>query len=306
MSIGVEVLIVHVIRNGAPHHHVKEHLAPKARIPHPVPRIPHRSSHSQPAITRAPAHAPRVPSPSSSSPDIVILTGAGISRESGLHTFRDKDGIWSKVRIEDVATPEAFARDPARVHAFYNARRRQLLDPAIQPNAAHLALARLEQLWSGGLLLVTQNVDDLHERAGSRNLLHLHGELCRVRCEHCAATFRWQDDLATTTPCPTCTRTGSMRPDIVWFGEMPVGLDRAYEALARCRLFVSIGTSGSVYPAAQFVAGAREAGAHTIELNLEPSERASLFHEHHHGPAATIVPAWVDRLLATDLSRVKT
>lgn len=247
-----------------------------------------------------------MPSPSSSSRDLVILTGAGISRESGLHTFRDKDGIWSTVRIEDVATPEAFARDPARVHAFYNARRRQLLDPAIRPNAAHFALARLEQLWPGDLLLVTQNVDDLHGRAGSRNLLHMHGELRRVRCEHCAAAFPWQHDLATTTACPGCACTGGMRPDIVWFGEMPVGLDRAYEALARCRIFVSIGTSGSVYPAAEFVAEAREAGARAIELNLEPSERAALFHEHHHGPAATIVPAWVDQLLATPQSRVKT
>lgn len=233
-------------------------------------------------------------------PEIVILTGAGISRESGLHTFRDADGVWAKVRIEDVATPEAFARDPARVHAFYNARRRQLRDPAIQPNGAHLALARLEQAHpAGAVLVITQNVDDLHERAGTQNMVHMHGELARVRCEHCGAHCTWTDDLARTTPCPSCAKAGGMRPDIVWFGEMPFGLDAAYAALARCRLFVSIGTSGAVYPAANFVAEAREAGAHTLELNLEPSERASLFHEHRHGPAATIVPAWVEQILAT-------
>ena len=248
-----------------------------------------------------------MPSPSPASPDIVILTGAGISRESGLHTFRDADGIWAKVRIEDVATPEAFARDPARVHAFYNTRRRQLQDPVIQPNAAHRALARLEQAHPpGAVLAITQNVDDLHERAGTTNLLHMHGELRRVRCLHCGAACSWLDDLATSTPCPTCARTGGMRPDIVWFGEMPLGLDQAYAALAHCRLFVSIGTSGAVYPAANFVAEARAGGAHTLELNLEPSERASLFHDHHHGPAAIVVPTWVDHLLATGLSRVKT
>lgn len=235
----------------------------------------------------------------SHAPDIVILTGAGISRESGLHTFRDPDGIWAQVRIEDVATPRAFARDPARVHAFYNARRRQLQDPAIQPNAAHRALARLEHNWPAGVFLTTQNVDDLHERAGSTNLLHMHGELRRVRCAHCETGRPWADDLSVATPCPDCGRTGGMRPDIVWFGEMPMGLDRAYAALARCRLFVSIGTSGAVYPAADFVAEARAGGAHTLELNLEPSERASLFHEHRHGPAATIVPAWVEQVLAS-------
>ncbi len=231
--------------------------------------------------------------------NLVILTGAGISRESGLHTFRDPDGIWSKVRIEDVATPEAFARDSGRVHAFYNARRRQLLDPAIQPNAAHRALVRLEQAWHGGFLLITQNVDDLHERAGNSRLLHMHGELQRARCSACGATAPWRDDLSTTTSCPACQRTGAMRPDIVWFGETPIALDTAYDALARCSLFAAIGTSGAVYPAAQFVAEALAAGARTIELNLEPSERTTLFHEHRHGPAATIVPAWVDTLIAT-------
>ena len=230
-------------------------------------------------------------------PDLVILTGAGISRESGLHTFRDPDGVWASVRIEDVATPEAFARDPERVHAFYNARRAKLRDPSIAPNAAHRALARLEQAWPAGFLLITQNVDDLHERAGSRRLLHMHGELRRVRCTGCDAAFAWLEDLSTTTPCPHCGRPAGLRPDIVWFGEIPVGLDEAFAALGRCGLFAAIGTSGVVYPAAHFVAEARDAGAHTIELNLEPSNRASLFHEHIHGPAATVVPQWVDRLL---------
>lgn len=232
------------------------------------------------------------------SPFLVILTGAGVSRESGLDTFRDADGVWSKVRLEDVATPDAFARDPAGVHDFYNARRRQLRDAAVQPNAAHRALARLERAWAGDFLLVTQNVDDLHERAGSRSVLHVHGELRRARCTHCENTCPWDDDLSLDTRCPRCGLARGMRPDVVWFGEMPLGLDRAYEALARCTLFASIGTSGAVYPAAQFVVEAKDAGAHTVELNLEPSARASLFDELHHGPAGTVVPAWADRVLA--------
>ncbi len=230
-------------------------------------------------------------------PGIVVLTGAGISRESGLATFRDAGGVWASVRIEDVATPEAFARDPARVHGFYNARRAQLADPAIAPNAAHLALAELEHRWPGAFLLVTQNVDDLHERAGSRRLLHMHGELKRARCTRCDAEHAWDTALDTATPCPACLRSGGMRPDIVWFGEMPHHMDRIGAALARCGLFVSIGTSGNVYPAAGFVA---EVGgtARTVELNLEPSEGASLFGEAEHGPATRIVPAFVERLLA--------
>lgn len=226
-------------------------------------------------------------------PDIVVLTGAGISRESGLATFRDPDGIWRRVRIEDVAVPEAFARDPARVHAFYNGRRSEL--PKADPNAAHLALARLERGWPGRFLLVTQNVDDLHERAGSRNLLHMHGELMRARCLACEAVHPWREDLATATPCPAC-RAAALRPHVVWFGEMPLHMEEIDDALARCGLFVSIGTSGNVYPAAGFVAEAR-AHAHTVELNLEPSEGAPLFHEAHHGPATEIVPAWVDTIL---------
>jgi NAD-dependent deacetylase len=230
-------------------------------------------------------------------PALVVLTGAGISRESGLSTFRDPDGVWAKVRLDDVATPAAFARDPARVHAFYNARRAQLAGADIAPNAAHHALARLERHWPGAFLLVTQNVDDLHERAGSRRLLHMHGELRRARCAGCGAAPAWDAPLDTATPCPACLRPGGLRPDVVWFGELPYHLDRIHAALARCRLFLSIGTSGSVYPAAGFVADVR-AQAHTVELNLDPSAAVSQFHEALHGMATEIVPAYVARLLA--------
>ena len=230
-------------------------------------------------------------------PDIVVLTGAGISRESGLATFRDADGVWAKVRIEDVAAPEAFARDPARVHEFYNARRAQLAEAAIAPNAAHLALAELERRWPGGFLLVTQNVDDLHERGGSRRLLHMHGELRRVRCLRCDAAQAWDAPLSVQTACPACGLSGGMRPDIVWFGEMPYHMDRIAAALRRCGLFIAIGTSGHVYPAAGFVA--EVAGrARTVELNLEPSEVASHFDEAVHGKASEVVPAFVAQLLA--------
>jgi NAD-dependent deacetylase len=231
-------------------------------------------------------------------PDIVVLTGSGISKESGLDTFRDADGIWARVRLEDVATPEAFARDPAGVHAFYNERRRGLLDPTVQPNAAHRALARLEAHWPAEVLVVTQNIDDLHERAGSRNLIHMHGELLKARCRRCGAVHAWTVDLGVETPCPDCREAGAMRPHVVWFGEIPFAMDRVYAALGRCGLFMSIGTSGSVYPAAGFVEEARlVAGAHTVELNLEPSEGASLFQEQVYGPASQIVPALVERLL---------
>jgi NAD-dependent deacetylase len=230
-------------------------------------------------------------------PSIVVLTGAGISRESGLATFRDADGIWARVRIEDVATPEAFARDPARVHAFYNARRAQLRDPAIGPNAAHHALATLEGRWPGDFLLVTQNVDPLHARAGSRRLLPMHGELMKARCRHCGAVSPWEDDLSTTTPCPACGRAGGMRPHVVWFGEMPLHMEAIGAALDRCGLFVAIGTSGQVYPAAGFVAAVR-GRARTVELNLEPSAVRGDFDEARHGPATGIVPRFVAELLA--------
>jgi NAD-dependent deacetylase len=229
---------------------------------------------------------------------IVVLTGAGISRESGLHTFRDPDGIWARHRIEDVATPEAFARDPAAVHEFYNARRRGLLDAAIRPNAAHEALAELERRWRGEVLLVTQNIDDLHERAGSRNLIHMHGEILKARCAACGEVRPWREDLSTRLACSACASLGALRPHVVWFGEMPLEMDRIFAALAEADLFLSIATSGAVYPAAGFVGEARSAGAHTVELNLDPSEGRSLFAEAVHGPATRIVPDYVGRLLA--------
>ena len=225
---------------------------------------------------------------------MVILTGAGISRESGLHTFRDEGGIWSQVRLEDVATPDAFARDPARVQAFYDARRTQLT--MIVPNAAHTALARLDAGFDGELLLVTQNVDDLHERAGSRRMLHMHGELRRARCTACGSSHPWDGPIGGSSACPGCGRA-ALRPDVVWFGEMPLHMPAIEQALAACDLFVSIGTSGTVYPAAGFVQMA--AGhARTLELNLEPSEVWTEFDESRQGPATLLVPAFVDELLA--------
>lgn len=230
--------------------------------------------------------------------NIVILTGAGISKESGLDTFRDAHGIWSQVRIEDVATPEAFSQNPARVHAFYNARRDALVISDIHPNSAHLALAKLENKWPGDVLIVTQNIDDLHEKAGSANLIHMHGELLKVRCEACSTVHPWNHALSVSTPCPNCSEVGSLRPDVVWFGEMPMHMERIYAALFECALFVSIGTSGNVYPAAGFVSELRSRpGVKTVELNLEASEGASYFNEARYGPASEIVPAFVDELL---------
>jgi len=230
--------------------------------------------------------------------NIVILTGAGISKESGLSTFRDQDGIWATVRIEDVATWEAFSRDPVRVHDFYNTRRRKLAAGGVTPNPAHEALARLEAEWPGDVLTVTQNIDDLHERAGSKNVLHMHGELLKARCLHCEAVTSWRDDLSIALECAACGAGGGMRPHVVWFGEMPLGLDRIYEALDTCGVFVSIGTSGNVYPAAGFVAHVRESGAaRTVELNLEPSEGAGLFDDAVYGPAGEVVPEYINQLL---------
>jgi NAD-dependent deacetylase len=229
---------------------------------------------------------------------IVILTGAGISKESGLDTFRDADGIWAKVRLEDVATPEAFARNPAQVQAFYNARRRALRNGNIAPNAAHRALAELERQHPGEVLLVTQNIDDLHDRAGSRHLVHMHGELFKARCTGCERVHDWRDDIEIATDSSCCGAPSGLRPHVVWFGEMPLEMDRISAALAACDLFVSIGTSGTVYPAAGFVQEARFAGAHTVELNLEPSDGHSLFADRRYGPATQIVPAYVEELLA--------
>ncbi len=230
---------------------------------------------------------------------IVILTGAGISKESGLETFRDPGGIWSKVRLEDVATPEAFARDPARCHAFYNMRRARHRSMDVQPNAAHHALVRLEKEWPGDVLLVTQNVDSLHDRAGSKNLIHMHGIYTQARCNDCGHALDWPGDMSVEDICSGCSRAGGLRPNVVWFGEMPMQMERIYEALRSCDLFISIGTSGNVYPAAGFVAAVRKmTDAHTAELNLEPSQGATLFAEAHYGPATQTVPAYVDTLLA--------
>jgi NAD-dependent deacetylase len=230
---------------------------------------------------------------------MVVLTGAGVSAESGLPTFRGAGGLWEGHRVEEVATPQAFARDPRLVHRFYNERRARLGDASIQPNAAHTALAELERRWPGAFLLVTQNVDDLHERAGSRRLVHLHGELRRALCGACGHSLAWDGDLGLETACPHCAAVGGMRPDIVWFGEIPYRMDEVYAALERCAVFVAIGTSGLVYPAAGFVEAARAAGAaRTIEINLEPSATASAFAERRTGRAGDLVPALVAELLA--------
>ena len=228
--------------------------------------------------------------------NIVILTGAGISAESGLATFRGDDGLWEGHRVEDVATPEAYRRDPALVHQFYDARRARLAE--VEPNAAHEALALLDAEWSGEFLLVTQNVDDLHERAGSKRLIHMHGSNSRGWCLACNERFPWAGAMGAAASCPSCDAPGQVRPDIVWFGEMPYEMERIEEAIRECDLFVSIGTSGAVYPAAGFVQTARYCGARTLEINLEPSLGSHFFDESRIGKASVEVPAWVDGILA--------
>ncbi len=231
--------------------------------------------------------------------NIVILTGAGISAESGIDTFRSANGagggLWEKHRVEDVATPEAFARDPDLVQRFYDMRREAIQTK--QPNAAHLALARLDAAWPGELLIVTQNVDDLHERAGADRVLHMHGEHLNAWCTACDSRSPWTGPLIHRPPCPECGKP-KLRPDVVWFGEMPYRMDEINAALRECDLFVSIGTSGAVYPAAGFVRAARDLGAQTLELNLEPSRGSGWFHESRHGPASEAVPAWVEEVLS--------
>lgn len=227
--------------------------------------------------------------------DIVILTGAGISAESGIDTFRGGGGLWEQHRVEDVATPEAFARDPDLVLRFYDMRRAAIQTK--QPNAAHHALARLEREWPGQVTVVTQNVDDLHERGGSHNVIHMHGEHLKAWCTACDARCGWTGPLLDRPPCPACG-TPALRPDIVWFGEIPYAMDAIQAALADADLFVSIGTSGAVYPAAGFVRLARELGAQTLELNLERSQGSAWFHETRLGPASEVVTSWVDDLLA--------
>ena len=225
---------------------------------------------------------------------IVILTGAGISAESGIDTFRAEGGLWEQHRVEDVATPEAFERDPDLVLGFYDMRREAIQTKT--PNAAHMALARLDREWGGDLLIVTQNLDDLHERAGASRVLHMHGEHLSVWCTACDARSRWTETLIERPPCPECGEP-ALRPDIVWFGEMPYRMDEIFEALHEADLFVSIGTSGAVYPAAGFVRNARELGAATLELNLEPSQGTGWFDEARHGPATQIVSQWVEEML---------
>ena len=228
--------------------------------------------------------------------NIVILTGAGISAESGLQTFRAADGLWEGHRVEDVATPEAFVRDPALVHQFYDARRARLSE--VEPNAAHVALARLDAEWRGDLLIVTQNVDDLHERAGAKRLLHMHGEVRKGWCLACNERFAWDGPMGEGAVCPSCATTGMIRPDIVWFGEMPYAMEAIEAALMAADLFVSVGTSGAVYPAAGFVQTAKYCGARTLEINLEPSLGSVTFDERRYGRASELVPAWMAEMLA--------
>lgn len=225
---------------------------------------------------------------------IVVLTGAGISAESGVPTFRDADGLWEGHRVEEVATPEGYDASPALVQKFYDDRRAALA--TVEPNAAHLALARLEDALGPDLVLVTQNIDDLHERGGSTEVLHMHGELLSALCRACRTRMPWSGEMSGFPPCPRCG-VSELRPDVVWFGEIPYEMDRILSALSEADLFVSIGTSGAVYPAAGFVQQAARSGARTLELNLEPSEGTVWFHEARHGPAGQLVPAWVDEIL---------
>ena len=227
---------------------------------------------------------------------IVVLTGAGISAESGIRTFRAADGLWEEHRIEDVASPEGFHRNPVLVHRFYSERRAQLLDGIVAPNAAHKALAEFEADFAGEFLLVTQNVDDLHERAGSRNVLHMHGELLKLRCQISGEVFAWTRESSQASVCDCCGQPGRLRPHIVCFGEIPFEMERIERALLKAELFVSIGTSGNVYPAAGFFRLAQHSGAHTVELNLEASQNAQAFDEGRYGPGTVIVPAFFDEL----------
>ena len=227
--------------------------------------------------------------------NIVILTGAGISAESGIDTFRSAGGLWEQHRVEDVATPEAFARDPDLVLRFYDMRRAAIQEK--EPNAAHLALARLDAQWGGNLLIVTQNVDDLHERGGARRVLHMHGEHLNAWCTSCDIRSRWTGPLIDRPPCPAC-QARTLRPDVVWFGEVPYRMGEIHAALRAADLFVSIGTSGAVYPAAGLVRSARDLRIQTLELNLERSQGSRWFHETRLGPATEVVPAWVAEMLA--------
>ena len=229
--------------------------------------------------------------------NIVVLTGAGISAESGIQTFRSADGLWEEHRVEDVATPEGFERNPQLVQHFYNERRKQLQQENIKPNAAHFALAQLEELLGDRFLLITQNIDNLHERAGSKRIVHMHGELLKVRCNWSNQVLEWKGDLTTEDRCHCCQFPQPLRPHIVWFGEMPIGMDYIYQSLESATIFISIGTSGHVYPAAGFVHEAKLHGAHTVELNLEPSQVESEFDEKHYGLASQVVVEYINQLI---------
>lgn len=231
--------------------------------------------------------------------NVVVLTGAGISAESGIQTFRSSDGLWEEHRVEDVATPEGFARNPQLVQRFYNERRRQLQQDNIQPNPAHFALAKLEELLGDNFLLVTQNIDNLHERAGSKRVVHMHGELLKVRCSWSNQVLEWKGDLTTDERCHCCQFPQPLRPHIVWFGEMPLGMDQIYQSIEQATIFIAIGTSGHVYPAAGFVHEAKLNGAHTVELNLEPSQVESEFEEKHYGLASQVVVDYVNDLIVS-------
>ena len=233
---------------------------------------------------------------------IVVLTGAGISAESGIKTFRAADGLWEEHRVEDVATPEGFAANPALVQRFYNQRRQQLLSAEVKENPAHLALAEFEQQFKGEFLLVTQNIDDLHERAGSKKLIHMHGELLKMHCSYSGVVYPIDSDISTDARCPCCGLGGGLRPHIVWFGEMPLQMDEIYSALEQCDLFIAVGTSGNVYPAAGFVQAAASVGAHTIEVNLEPSAVQSAFSETHYGLASVELPGLLKEIVAAAAS----
>ena len=230
---------------------------------------------------------------------IVVITGAGISAESGIRTFRAADGLWEDHRVEDVATPEAFERNPELVQRFYNERRKPILNGEVTANPAHQALAELEKKFEGNFLLVTQNIDNLHEQGGSKNILHMHGEILKMRCKLTDQVFDCADEINTSDICTCCSTQGTLRPHIVWFGEMPIGMEHIYSVLASCDLFISIGTSGNVYPAAGFVQIANQAGAKTLEINLEESEVASNFDEAIYGKAGEILPEWVGEFLAS-------
>lgn len=230
---------------------------------------------------------------------IVVLTGAGVSAESGIRTFRDKDGLWEKYKLEDVATLDGYKNNPTLVLDFYNQRRRDFCSGNIKPNAAHQALAKLEQEFDGDFLLVTQNIDNLHEQAGSKNIIHMHGELLKARCPQTNQVINWLEDMSHNDLCHCCQYPENLRPHIVWFGEMPLGLDIIYHHLAQADLFIAIGTSGTVYPAAGFIEEAKSVGAYSIEVNLEISEVHSHFDQVQQGKASEVVPRLVKDLLAT-------